>query len=173
MECAVLCRIQQKVEFDDLLSALCKICYTPCAIHHNIWYLVFVVYFVLDYWSYNYFLLPMLEAGYSLAAADLLTFWMWALLQEWVFTIVVGTFYPALLGSCVVFGLMYYSVPFTDKGSLKYFHNKEQASRDTVNGENGDFDGDMSSGFWTTLLWIVLFLQNGFIITLYAREWYA
>ena len=113
-------------------------------------------------WSYNYFFLPMLEAGYSKQSADLFTFWLWAAIQEYVFTAVSGCFYPILLVSCIIFGLLFYSVPFIDStSSLKYDNNNE-----------GD-DKNNTGNTWNVFLWIMLFLQNGFFVTLYAREWYS
>lgn len=100
----------------------------------------------------------MLEGGYSKQSADLFTFWIWAAIQEYVFTAVTGCFYPILLTSCIIFGLLFYSVPFIDstKSTLKYYD-----------------DNHIDSGIWNVLLWIMLFLQNGFFVTLYAREWYC
>merc|ERR1719419_1106354 len=106
--------------------------------------------------------MPMLEAGYSRATADLWTFWLWAMCQEFVFTTVSGYFYPVLLTTCVLFGLTYYSVPFIDTRSLKYHHSKPAADGRTAPG-----DGD-NSGAFRTFMWIMLFLQYGLFITLYA-----
>ena len=122
-------------------------------------------------WSYNYFFLPMLEAGYSKSTADLFTFLLWAAVQEYVFTAVSQCFYPVLLVSCIVFGLLFYSVPFMDS-SLKYYDNEN--SKDDENG--GIVSEEFNTGpggVCNVVLWIMLFLQNGFFVTLYAREWYA
>ena len=131
---------------------------------------------VIYNWNYNYFFLPMLEAGYSKQTADLLTFWLWAAMQEYVFTATAGVCYPVLLVTCMVFGVAYYSVPFMDS-SLKYYHNEqdEDEEHDPQHKPGMDEveDAGTAGGMWNVFLWIMLFLQNGFFVSAYAREWYA
>eukprot|EP01083_Nonionella_stella_P097162 273112_1 len=126
-------------------------------------------------WSYNYFFLPMLEAGYSKATADLFTFWLWGAVQEYVFFAVSGCFYPVLLCTCFAYGLLFYSVAFMDTSvSLKY-HRTPSNEKHNAAMENGNVldDNETTNGGWNVFLWIMLFLQNGFFVTLYAKEWYA
>eukprot|EP01084_Bolivina_argentea_P142755 250754_1 len=123
-------------------------------------------------WSYNYFFLPMLEAGYSKATADLFTFWLWAAIQEYVFFAVSGCFYPVLLSSCIIYGVLFYSVPFTDSIGLRYYNNTGYVAK--TDDEISSIDnGQSQNGVWNVFLWIMLFLQNGFFVSLYAREWYT
>lgn len=102
---------------------------------------------VVHDWLYSYVYQDALWllGGRARGAAMLSVFLVSALVHEYIFCFVLGFFYPVMLVLFLVFG-----------GLLNFTMHDQH-----------------TGPAWNVLIWTMLFLGQGILVSLYCQEWYA
>jgi len=99
---------------------------------------------VVGDWIYAYVYMHLQEQGLSVTVSQLCSFFLSALIHEYIITLATSFFFPVLFVLFAGFGVLFIFVTRSLRGSQ----------------------------VWNVFLWCTLFLGNGILLYLYAREWY-